>query len=442
MAESAESREWPEPCIRYPFAAFEIRNHCASGPARSMRPCREGLHVLTLSPRRCRMGAIMSEYEDIVRMVFDNLDVMAWATDAAGMIKLSEGGALHAIGTKPGQLVGINVMDMYRDRPENLGPLKLALAGEAHTSLSRENGRILETQLRPMRSPSGEVIGVAGLSSDVTERELARQELARQTDELRRLAELLDLTHDAIITRTIGGTITYWNRGAERLYGHECGAAMGRFTHELLRTRFPAEPEAIDRQLLSAGYWNGELAHVHADGQEIVVASRWVLKRGKNGQAEEVLELNTDITAYKRAEAEEAQRQQLLLAQAQAIQELSTPLIPVTDEILVMPIIGTVDTIRAKQITEAILRGVSESRARFVILDITGVLVVDTAVAGALLRTAHAARLLGTEVIITGIRPEIAQTLVQIEANFERLVTRGTLQSGIAFALGKRQLHA
>lgn len=388
------------------------------------------------------MGAIMSEYEDIVRMVFDNLDVMAWATDANGVVKLSEGGALHAIGMKPGQFVGIDVMDMYRDRPENVEGLKLALAGEAHTYLSDENGRILETQIRPMRSASGELIGVAGLSVDVTERELARQELARQTDELRRLAELLDLTHDAIITRTIGGAITYWNRGAERLYGHESGAAMGRPSHELLRTRFPAEPETIDRQLLSTGYWNGELAHAHADGREIVVASRWVLKRGKDGRAEEVLELNTDITAYKRAQAEEAQRQQLLLAQAQAIQELSTPLIPVTDEILVMPIIGTVDTVRAKQITEAILRGVSESRARFVILDITGVLVVDTAVAGALLRTAHAARLLGTEVIITGIRPEIAQTLVQIEANFERLVTRGTLQSGIAFALGKRQLHA
>ncbi|MFY0534256.1 PAS domain-containing protein [Nannocystis pusilla] len=58
----------------------------------------------------------------------------------------------------------------------------------------------------------------------MTEREQARQELARQTDELRRLAELLDLTHDAIITRTIDGTITYWNRGAERLYGHERGS--------------------------------------------------------------------------------------------------------------------------------------------------------------------------------------------------------------------------
>src|SRR5688572_27721127 len=90
---------------------------CASSPARSMRPWRAGLHVLTLSPRRCRMGAIMSEYEDIVRMVFDNLDVMAWATDANGIVKLSEGGALHAIGMKPGQFVGIDVMDMYRDRP-------------------------------------------------------------------------------------------------------------------------------------------------------------------------------------------------------------------------------------------------------------------------------------------------------------------------------------
>jgi rsbT co-antagonist protein RsbR len=276
----------------------------------------------------------------------------------------------------------------------------------------------------------------------VTEREHARQELVRQTDELRRLAELLDLAQDAIMTRAVGGTITYWNRGAEQLYGHERGAAIGRGSHELLRTRFPTELEAIDRHLLTTGHWNGELTHARADGQDILVASRWVLKRGQDGQADQVLELNTDITARKRAEAEEAQRQQVLLAQAQAIQELSTPLIPVTDEVLVMPMIGTVDSIRAKQIMEAILRGISDSRARFVILDITGVLVVDTAVAGALLRTAHAARLLGSQVIITGIRPEIAQTLVQIEANLEHIVTRGTLQSGIAFALRKRQLDA
>ncbi|MBZ5710985.1 PAS domain S-box protein [Nannocystis pusilla] len=406
-----------------------------------MRFCGPGLLTEPLSPRRrCRMGAIMSEYENIVRIVFDNLDVIAWATDAQGTVKLSEGGALQAIGMRPGQFVGVNVLDLYKDRPETLGPVKQALAGEAHTSLSVENGRILETQFRPIRGPSSEILGIAGLSSDVTEREQARQELARQTDELRRLAELLDLTQDAIMTRTIDGTITYWNRGAERLYGHERGAAVGRDSHELLRTCFPTELAAIDRHLRATGYWNGELTHVRADGQEIVVASRWVLKRGEDGQADEVLELNTDVSARKRAEAEEAQRQQVLLAQAQAIQELSTPLIPVTDDILVMPMIGTVDSIRAKQIMEAILRGVADSRARYVILDITGVLVVDTAVAGALLRTAHATRLLGAEVIITGIRPEIAQTLVQIEANLERIVTRGTLQSGIAFALGKRQL--
>ncbi|WAS96439.1 PAS domain S-box protein [Nannocystis punicea] len=374
--------------------------------------------------------------------MFDNLDVMAWATDVQGTVKLSEGRALRMIGSQPGLFVGLNVLDMYRDRPETLGPLKLALAGEPHTSLSRENGRIFETQFRPMHGRSGELLGVAGLSSDVTEREHARLELARQTDQSRRLAELLDLAQDAIMTRTLGGTITYWNRGAERLYGHERAAAMGRVSHALLGTRFPSELEAIDQHLQTTGHWNGELTHARADGQDVVVASRWVLKRGHDGQADEVLELNTDITARKRAEAEEAQRQQLLLAQARAIQELSTPLIPVTDEILVMPMIGTVDSMRAKQIMEAILRGIADTRARFVILDITGVLVVDTAVAGALLRTAAAARLLGSQVIITGIRPEIAQTLVQLEANLEHIVTRGTLQSGITFALGQRRLGA
>jgi rsbT co-antagonist protein RsbR len=89
-----------------------------------------------------------------------------------------------------------------------------------------------------------------------------------------------------------------------------------------------------------------------------------------------------------------------------------------------------------------LLAGLASSRGKFAILDITGVPVVDTAVANALLRAAHAARLLGTEVILTGIRPEVAQTLVHIEANLSNLITRGTLQSGIAYALGRRGLKS
>jgi rsbT co-antagonist protein RsbR len=82
-----------------------------------------------------------------------------------------------------------------------------------------------------------------------------------------------------------------------------------------------------------------------------------------------------------------------------------------------------------------LLTGIDETRAKIAILDITGVAVVDTQVADALLRAARAVRLLGAEVILTGIRPDVAQTLVALGTNLDGIVTRGTLQSGIAFAM-------
>jgi rsbT co-antagonist protein RsbR len=100
------------------------------------------------------------------------------------------------------------------------------------------------------------------------------------------------------------------------------------------------------------------------------------------------------------------------------------------------------DSNRAKQVMESLLHGLSTSRGQFAILDITGVSVVDTQVANALIRAAHAARLLGAEVILTGIRPEVAQTLVSLDTDISGVTTRSTLQSGIAFALGRRPVHA
>jgi rsbT co-antagonist protein RsbR len=382
----------------------------------------------------------MSDYKDIARAVFSNLDIMAWATDANGVIVLSEGKALQAIGFAPGQLVGVNVFDMYKDDPTTIAALKRTLAGEPHRAVAVEAGRTLDTQFTPMLGAAGEVVGVAGLTIDVSERVAAQAEIDRQTEALRKQSELLDLAHDAILIRGLDGTITYWNRGAERLYGYSQDRAIGRSSHALLRTQFPVELPEIEHQLLSAGFWEGELGHTCADGRDVAVSSRWVLQRQEHGEVGSILEINTDITARKQAELAEARRQETIRAQALAIQELSTPLIPITDEILVLPLIGTMDSMRAKQVLQAILEGVAARRARYVILDITGVAVVDTAVANAILRAGQAVRLLGTEVIVTGIRPEVAQTLVQLGADLQHITTRGTLQSGIAHALGKRSL--
>ncbi|WP_044248336.1 STAS domain-containing protein [Chondromyces apiculatus] len=102
-----------------------------------------------------------------------------------------------------------------------------------------------------------------------------------------------------------------------------------------------------------------------------------------------------------------------------------------------MPLVGVVDSVRAQQVMNTLLEGLATSRATVAILDITGVKVVDSQVADSLLRAAQGARLLGVEVVLTGIRPEVAQTLVTLGVDLRGLVTRGSLQSGITHALQK-----
>jgi PAS domain S-box-containing protein len=121
---------------------------------------------------------------------------------------------------------------------------------------------------------------------------------------LRNQARLLDLTHDTIFVRDMNDVITYWNHGAEELYGWPREQAVGKHCHQLLRTRFPEPLEAITVQLLRAGRWEGEVGHTRRDGTEVVVASRWALQRDEPGRPVEIMETNTDITERKRADAE------------------------------------------------------------------------------------------------------------------------------------------
>ena len=136
------------------------------------------------------------------------------------------------------------------------------------------------------------------------------QELRQALDELDTAAErsqqasLLNLTHDTIFVRDTSDVITYWNRGAQELYGWTAEEASGKRTHELLQTIFPAPLEEINSALLRTGRWEGELVHTKSDGMQLVVASRWALQRDESGNPVAVLETNNDITERKRAEEE------------------------------------------------------------------------------------------------------------------------------------------
>ncbi|MBM7717575.1 rsbT co-antagonist protein RsbR [Bacillus thermophilus] len=118
-----------------------------------------------------------------------------------------------------------------------------------------------------------------------------------------------------------------------------------------------------------------------------------------------------------------------------ALQELSAPLIPVFEKISVMPLVGTIDTERAKLIMENLLSGVVKHRADVVLIDITGVPVVDTMVAHHIIQAADAVRLVGSKCMIVGIRPEIAQTIVNLGIHLNQITTTSTLQKGIEKAL-------
>ena len=125
------------------------------------------------------------------------------------------------------------------------------------------------------------------------------------------------------------------------------------------------------------------------------------------------------------------ERERVIRQQQEAIRELSTPVLPVRERLLILPIIGIIDPQRARQLTEQLLRGIRVNRAKVVVMDITGVPAMDATVANHLVQTVEAARLLGATVIVTGLSPEIAQTLVNIGVDLGKMNTVGDMQGGI-----------
>lgn len=153
---------------------------------------------------------------------------------------------------------------------------------------------------------------------------------------------------------------------------------------------------------------------------------------------ERTADLQREIAEHERAQEENLRLQrEVIAAQKQAIQELSTPVIPIVDRIIVMPLTGSIDTMRARNITRALLAGVREHRAKVVILDVTGVPIVDSGVANHLNKTIQAVRLKGAHTIITGLSDIVAETIVDLGIDWSGVQTLADLQTGLRAALAR-----
>ncbi|MDF2693383.1 MAG: RsbR, positive regulator of sigma-B [Labilithrix sp.] len=163
--------------------------------------------------------------------------------------------------------------------------------------------------------------------------------------------------------------------------------------------------------------------------EELVKARTLELEAASNQLREEI----------KQRELSQAERdrlqQQIIEAQKRAIAELSTPIIPVMEGILVMPLVGSIDSLRAKEIMRSVLTGIGQHRAKVVILDITGVPLVDSGVAGHLNKTIQAARLKGARTIVSGISDAVAETIVDLGIDWSGIVTLSDLHTSLLAAL-------
>lgn len=280
-----------------------------------------------------------------------------------------------------------------------------------------------ETTYFPVVTPGGNYIGEINL--DVTEH-MATSAAQAQSDAYNKAMLslfpdlLFRIDRDGVYRDAFGGGDLIGT--ANQLVGLSLAEVLPDIAQPTLAAIHDAlasgEPRSFSYQLL-------------VDGQRRSYEARLVALT-----ADEVLAVVRDITERVQAEQEQTSLQErMIAAQQAALRELSTPLIPVAAGVVVMPLVGAIDGSRIQQIMEALLEGIVAQQAEHAILDITGVRMVDTFVAAGLVQVAQAAKLLGAQVILTGISPEVAQALVGLGADLLGIITRSNLQNGIAYAL-------
>jgi rsbT co-antagonist protein RsbR len=277
----------------------------------------------------------------------------------------------------------------------------------------------------------------ATLRARVAELERRQGEAAiRESQEL--LRAIVDNSATVIFVKDLEGRLILTNRRFDNLFHITEAEALGKNDHYFFPPHIAEQVHANDLLVMEtrAPLELEEVVQTDAGLQTYFSVKFPILDRG--GAIVGVCGIATDITERKLAEQAQAElQQQIIETQRASLRELSTPLIPLAEGVLAMPLIGSIDSSRAQQITETLLHGIAVQRARIAILDITGVKAMDTQLADVVMRAARSAKLLGAEVVLTGISASAAMVLVEIGADLSGVRTLGTLQGGIAYALGR-----
>lgn len=286
------------------------------------------------------------------------------------------------------------------------------------------------------------------LRARVAELERAHDDLARREAEASRRAALLQKIMD-----TLPGAVFIKDResrfiGCSSRFVEAAGLSspedmLGKSDYDFSWRDRAEEYRADDRAVMESGEPKLHILEplLRADGNRIWLETSKMPLRDDEGAVVGLVGVFEDVSDRVRAEEQRrAEREALIASQQELVAELSTPLLPIQDGVLVMPLIGRMDEARCRLILERLLEGVVRHRAGCVILDLTGVPAVDERVAGGVLDAARAAELLGARVLLTGLGPRLARTIVELGLDLGRVATRATLQDGVAEAASLRRI--
>lgn len=265
-------------------------------------------------------------------------------------------------------------------------------------------------------------------------------QLERERDEAHdRFNLLVQATGQVVYQYDIPSSTLTWHGDSQAIFGYGIDR-FGSSIEDWEKLIHPDDLETVGNALTQCQEqllpYRMEYRFAHETEGYVWVYDQGFFKAGPDGKAISMIGAMQDISALKQAEALQLERQaEIIYQQEQLLRELGTPLIPISEDALIMPIIGTIDNYRAMSIMETLLTGISEHQAEIAILDMTGMPFVDTSVAHNLLKTAKAAQLLGARVLFTGISPELAQLLVTLEIDLNQIDIYSTLQAAIADTL-------
>ncbi|MCS6883230.1 MAG: PAS domain-containing protein [Oscillochloridaceae bacterium] len=398
---------------------------------------------------RVRVEEELRQARERLQLIIDSLPAAVFWKDRNSIYQgCNKTFARFAGLSSPDEIVGKSDYDLPWTREESDSyrafDRQVMESGEAALHIietqTQADGRVAwaSTNKIPLRDGRGRVIGILGTYEDITDLKRTEEALRESQQLLQTLFAHLPVA--VLLKAAADGRFVLWNAASELLFGLRAEEVIGKTDYDF----FPREQadafRAKDREVLARGVTEvipEEPVDSPHLGRRIVRTTKIPLY-DERGKPTYLLVICDDLTERRRAEQERlVLQEQIIEAQQQALRELSTPLLPLSKRVVLLPIIGSVDTERALQLIETLLEGVARHRADIALIDITGVHIVDTQVANTLIQAARAVHLLGARVVLTGIRPEVAQTLVQLGVDLGGILTRGTLQDGIAFAFAQ-----